>query len=200
MNLVINARDALPDGGQVTLSTTVRRAASDALESGDVVVLGVRDAGVGMSEEVRAQMFEPFFTTKSSGRGTGLGLATVRSIVGEASGTLRVQSAPGEGTLIELSRFGYDVHGFGSSELALASSVRPAVLVTDVILPGMDGLALAGRLAEGRPSLRVVFTTGYSGDPARGLDAREGAVVLYKPYRPSEVAAAIRRALSSTVP
>ena len=108
MNLTLNARDAMPSGGTLTLRTRIA-SHSDAKQrpegldpSRDYVQVSVQDTGVGMSEEERAQMFEPFFTTKSLGKGTGLGLSLVRSIVIECQGTTHVESSPGEGTKIHL--------------------------------------------------------------------------------------------------
>jgi len=104
LNLVLNAADAMPDGGTLTVETR-RGTALDALESqpNEVpVVLAVRDTGSGMDAETAARIFEPFFTTKPSGKGTGLGLATVQGVVEQAGGRVRVESAPGSGTLFEV--------------------------------------------------------------------------------------------------
>jgi two-component system cell cycle sensor histidine kinase/response regulator CckA len=104
MNLVVNARDAMPEGGRlsVTCSNTSleeeRAVASGTLEAGDYVRIRVADTGTGMSEEVRARIFDPFFTTKPSGKGTGLGLSTVRGIIEQSRGAIDVESRPGEGT------------------------------------------------------------------------------------------------------
>ncbi|BDG03543.1 cache domain-containing protein [Anaeromyxobacter oryzae] len=100
LNLVVNARDAMPRGGTVTIETHFARidAGHAVLPPGDHVVLAIRDSGCGMSAEVRQHLFEPFFTTKREGRGTGLGLATVFGIVKQAGGHIEVESAPGEGS------------------------------------------------------------------------------------------------------
>lgn len=103
VNLVVNARDAMPDGGCVTISTaSIDVAPADAsardLEPGEYVRLTVRDTGVGMSEEVLAQIFDPFFTTKEEGKGTGLGLSTVYGILKQSGGSIAVSSRVGEGT------------------------------------------------------------------------------------------------------
>jgi two-component system, cell cycle sensor histidine kinase and response regulator CckA len=103
MNLVINARDAMPNGGKIHIKTS--RSFVDpippelsSLIPGTYVVLAVEDTGLGMSEEVKAHIFEPFFTTKEPGKGTGLGLATVYGIVHQSGGDIEVESAPGKGT------------------------------------------------------------------------------------------------------
>jgi len=98
VNLVVNARDAMPAGGRLTVSTRLRNG-----EAGSAVQLVVGDTGVGMTEEVRAHLFEPFFTTKERGKGTGLGLATVYGIVTRAGGSVQVDSEPGRGTTFTIT-------------------------------------------------------------------------------------------------
>jgi CheY-like chemotaxis protein len=101
LNLAINARDAMPDGGRLTVSTRPIRLEDDAeLPPGDYVVVAVTDTGVGMPEDVRARAFDPFFTTKGVGKGTGLGLAQVYGIARQAGGAARIESRPGEGTTV----------------------------------------------------------------------------------------------------
>jgi CheY-like chemotaxis protein len=107
LNLVVNARDAMPDGGQVTLrsrpyTVTPEEARERELEPGPAVALEVEDQGTGMTQEVLARIFEPFFTTKEAGRGTGLGLATTDGIVRQAGGAIAVDSTPGKGTLFRV--------------------------------------------------------------------------------------------------
>jgi signal transduction histidine kinase len=106
MNLAVNARDAMPGGGKLTVTTTADLDESDpdlaqaALAPGRYVRIAVVDTGVGMSEETAARAFEPFFTTKAQGQGTGLGLATVYALVAEAGGTVTLRSTPGRGTTV----------------------------------------------------------------------------------------------------
>ena len=103
LNLAINARDAMPDGGTITLSTRHRKIADDPeLEAGDYVELAITDTGTGMPPEVVARVFEPFFTTKEVGKGTGLGLSMVYGMARQSGGTVRIDSAPGEGTVVRL--------------------------------------------------------------------------------------------------
>ena len=104
LNLVVNARDAMPFGGSIVISAHNRtlEAADDALPRGDYVVIEVADTGAGMSEEVAAHVFEPFFTTKETGKGSGLGLSMVQGFAVQSGGTVRLRSAPGEGTTVEI--------------------------------------------------------------------------------------------------
>ncbi|MCP9472687.1 MAG: PAS domain S-box protein [Nitrospira sp.] len=128
MNLAVNARDAMPDGGKLTLSTANfvlhpwTPVSNPLFTPGDYVQLTVRDTGLGMDQDVRAHLFEPFFTTKEEGKGTGLGLATVYGIVKQSRGVIFVDSAPGEGTTFDLyfPRFVEQ-----DDEVAIPKSSRP---------------------------------------------------------------------------
>jgi signal transduction histidine kinase len=102
LNLAINARDAMPEGGILSIGVTMREAPDETVAAGHYVVIGVSDTGTGISPEVLSRVFDPFFTTKPVGKGTGLGLSQVYGIVRQAGGTARIQSEPGAGTTVEL--------------------------------------------------------------------------------------------------
>jgi PAS domain S-box-containing protein len=249
LNLVMNARDAMPGGGRIAIETgTAERAPG---ESGvapvPCVVLVVRDSGDGMDAAVRAHLFEPFFTTKGVGQGTGLGLATVFGIVKQSGGGVAVESAPGAGTtflvylpqvearpaavppqipssaggheavlVVEdddavralmrraLAAAGYAVRETARPEEALAlanGSAEFDVLLTDMVMPGMSGRELAGKLLAERPGLRVVFVSGYTEDAVlRSGALPAGQVFLPKPFTGDAIAAAVRAALDGPAP
>jgi CheY-like chemotaxis protein len=216
MNLCVNARDAMPQGGVLTLATrnitldSAYKAAHPGANTGSCAALSVSDTGTGMSPETRERIFEPFFTTKERGQGTGLGLAAVYGIVKQMNGYIDVESAPTRGTTftiylprtqqadqvatapavmaspvgretillvedeasvrafakIALQRFGYRVVEAGTAEAALKildeADLAIDLLLTDIVLPGMDGHELALRVARTRPALRVLFMSGYT--------------------------------------
>ncbi len=238
LNLAVNARDAMPDGGRLEIETTNLTAnvppPLPELAGVDWVRLTVRDSGTGMSPEVKTHLFEPFFTTKPRGQGTGLGLATVYGIVKQSGGHIRVESDPARGTTFDVflprgaetdapapdrawagpARFSgnvllveddagvrevvaralreggfqvLDAGGAGDAmELATRAPGPVDVLVTDVVMPGMNGKALAEELRRRRPELKVLFVSGYP-DEIIGrhgvLDA--GVEFLPKPFTPA---------------
>ena len=215
MNLVVNARDAMPRGGSLTVETHainnvgVLLPGNTSLKSG--ILLKVSDTGTGMTPDVAARIFDPFFTTKGVGKGTGLGLAVVHGIVEQCGGRIEVNSAPGTGTTFQIFLPVYSESSLpqlaGESEpaprgsetillveddeavrkLALLSltgqgyRVLPAVdgqdalrivnehpqpidmLLTDVVMPNMDGLELAQHLQARFPGMKILFVSGYSG-------------------------------------
>jgi len=220
VNFAVNARDAMPSGGRLTIATrnvmlnAAFVSAHPAAAAGPHVVLEVRDTGVGMDEAALQRAFEPFFTTKPAGKGCGLGLSTVYGIVKQHEGYTAVESEPGCGAtfrvylprigapaeaprgdgardplprgdetilLVEdedavrglvreiLSRLGYRVLAAADGLEALALSERFAepihLLLTDVIMPGMDGRELAERLLRTRPDTRILFMSGYAEPP-----------------------------------
>ena len=236
MNLAVNARDAMPDGGTLTIETrnaTMPDGTPGRTQAapGPYVRLSVRDTGVGMDADTQARIFEPFFTTKAAGRGTGLGLATVYGIVKQSGGVIDVESEPGQGAtfhiflpavaeavdtahatprlaavesasilLIEddaalrrllarsLERVGHRVRDAADSGEALALlAADPAIdlLITDAVLPGQSGPNLARQIEAGRPSLRVLFISGYTDDAILRLGLlNEQEAFLQKPFGP----------------
>jgi two-component system, cell cycle sensor histidine kinase and response regulator CckA len=248
MNLVTNARDAMPDGGVLRVQTRdVEFEATNperfpGASPGRYVVMYVSDTGRGIAPEALPRVFEPFFTTRSLG--TGLGLATCYGIVKQGGGHISVESELGLGTrfkvylptvegelapgpkppsehpeatgdrvlLIEdeepvrlvvertLRKQGYVVVSAQSAEEGLRvveADTNFALLVTDVVLPGMSGRAFANILLERRPSLRVLYVSGYSEDAmGRGGVLEAGLHFLQKPFVPAELLAALRRVLA----
>jgi CheY-like chemotaxis protein len=246
LNLVVNARDAMPTGGVVSISTYRATAADGA----PLVGLTVRDSGVGMDAATLERCFDPFFTTKGRSKGTGLGLATVYGIVHHAGGEISVESAVGEGTsframfptaeprtspslpsaaplgrragagrtvlVVEdepdvrayacrvLESAGYEVAAVGSGadalEAAASMASSPALLVTDVLMPGMHGPELAASLVATRPGLAVLFVSGYIEDTRREqlLRGTPSSAFLAKPFTPGALLEAVDRALDSS--
>ncbi len=250
LNLVMNARDAMPAGGRLTLRTANfehEAAGSDerrAMKPGKYVVLAVSDTGMGMDEDTRARIFEPFFTTKESGKGTGLGLATVYGVVKQSGGYIWVKSAPGRGATFEvylprddeslevpperaattvtggretlllvedatavravaraiLERVGYVVLEASTGLEAVAEARRHVgpihLLVTDVVMPGMNGPQLAGELREIRPGIRVLYVSGYADEEIlrHGMEA-PWVAYLPKPFTPDALARKVREVL-----
>ena len=234
VNLVVNARDAMPRGGRLTVRT------HDATPPGAFVALTVEDTGEGIAPEMLERIFEPFFTTKPLGRGTGLGLATVYGIVKQSGGDIQVQSAPAHGArftvllptpspsttspdppeedhtrgaaaaaaspgatvlIVEddpgvrafaaqvLRDGGTTVFEAGNAAEALAIAAREStaldLLLTDVVLPGIDGADLAERLRGLKPGLRVLFMSGYTPEEVvvtPGLASKD--LLLRKPFLP----------------
>jgi two-component system CheB/CheR fusion protein len=253
VNIVMNARDAMPRGGELrirTRSTEVGDVHATQLQvyPGRYVVLEVSDAGIGMDDETQQSIFEPFFTTKGPGAGTGLGLAVAYGVVRQCSGGIEVDSAHGEGSTfrlylpatagavpqrrhrparapalpggsesvllvedengvrnlaaLELRELGYTVIEASTGEEALqaASSIEQSIdlLVTDIVLPGMDGRSVYDAISKARPGIRVLFITAYAETHVlRGRINREGTPVLEKPFTADQLAAAMRTALDS---
>ena len=253
MNLVANARDAMPKGGQMVIETTnVELDAAFArthapLVPGGYVMLAVNDTGIGMDAETQAHIFEPFYTTKAKDKGTGLGLATVYGIVKQIGGYVWVYSEPGRGStfkiylpraeesgepvqfpeapghpvgasetilLVEdeeavrslaariLQRMGYKVLESMSPEDALQISAEYKepihLLLTDVVLPRISGRTVAERLAPLRPSMRVLFMSGYTDDSIVRSGVLEAtAAFLQKPFTHASLARKVREVLDA---
>ncbi len=252
MNLAVNARDAMPSGGKLTLETAnvdldeAYAADHYPARAGPFVMLAVSDTGIGMSEETQAHMFEPFFTTKEKGKGTGLGLATVYGIIKQSGGFIWVYSEVGHGTTFKLylprveelaeraaapapartrpargtetvlvvedeapvrnvarqvlERHGYSVLEAPSAEAALDIATRYSgtihLLLTDVVMPGLNGRELASRLADLRPDARVIFMSGYTDDAVTRHGVLEpGSAYVQKPFTPDAIARKVREVL-----
>jgi two-component system, cell cycle sensor histidine kinase and response regulator CckA len=237
LNLAVNARDAMPAGGRLSVATR---------DCEQYVLLAVADTGCGMTEEVRRHLFEPFFTTKGPGQGTGLGLSTVYGIVKQAGGHIEVESQPGMGTTVRVywprseeapAEGKRDEDGRaprGSETVLLAEDedeVRALVrqvlmdggyavleardgaealwladrhgkpidlLVTDVVMPGLDGRGLAERLGRRCPALRVLYLSGHTDDAVvRHGVSRDKAHFLQKPFSPVDLARKVREVLDA---
>ncbi len=253
MNLVVNARDAMPQGGRLHLETnSVSIVHSDplwpdTLTPGPYVTLVVRDTGCGMDADTLAHVFEPFFTTKALGKGTGLGLSTVYGIVRQNGGTVGIKSEPGNGTTftIYLPRMDEDsdtprpvgpskiitepseiillvedndmVRGLAHTVLVaqhytvlaartgedalqmVRQEVRKvALLITDLVMPGMGGIQLAQALRTLQPDIKVILTSGYSDREDTLLeDLNTETAFLPKPYTPDSLVKAVTAALDS---
>ena len=253
VNLAINARDAMSDGGCLEITTGVRGLHGEAatalgLPDGEYVALDVRDTGVGMDEATRARAFEPFYTTKGPLDGTGLGLSTVYGIVSQSRGAVTLQSAPGQGTtvtiylplagqrdsaldapgtehhgrsrtraagrvlLVEdepqvrmqarrlLERYGHHVLEArdGAEGLALFRTQADAidVIVSDVVMPGLGGVEMVGRMRDVAPEVPVVFVSGFTAqDRDLPLDTRTAFVP--KPYSMASLCEAIEAVIAA---
>ncbi len=254
MNLAINARDAMPNGGFFRIEAEELTLDSDAvqqmhdLEPGNYIRIEAKDTGIGMSQETQDNIFEPFFTTKGLGKGTGLGLSTVYGIIKQHKGDISVSSELGEGTsfiiylpvskgkyvkkrekpLIDLpggdetilvvedepnvrkfvvdvlDPLGYKLLGAASGEEALLVAHNHTgsidLLLTDVIMPGMNGRELSDQLLEWQPELKTIYMSGYTDDAISHHGVLEsGFVFINKPITPGSLAVSIRNVLDGTV-
>jgi two-component system, cell cycle sensor histidine kinase and response regulator CckA len=255
INLITNAREAMPQGGhlKVVIANTELKQ-EDLLEHtslvpGKYVVLSVADNGIGMLPEVRSRLFEPFFSTKEFGRGAGLGLAAVYGIVQQSAGSISVQSSPGAGTTFKISlprisakettpaptvplplaeslrgtetvllvedqaplqalsraildKLGYTVLAAADAEeamrVACAFPGRINLLLTDVVMPGANGVELANKLKPLRPDMKVLYVSGYAQDAfaESGLISTNDEA-MDKPFTPEELAQKIRKILNT---
>jgi signal transduction histidine kinase/CheY-like chemotaxis protein len=253
LNLIVNARDAMPRGGSILIETANLDMPDGVVSAylsaapGRYVVISVSDTGSGMSADVLVHLFEPFFTTKTVGKGTGLGLATIYGIVKQSGGGITVQSELGHGStfriylprcdesiteaaagaaveraparnatilIVEddpgirdltakvLSRYGYAVlTADGGKEARLVCESHPGgidLLLSDVVMPGMSGPMVAEMLTKMRPSMKVVYMSGYTDDAI----VRHGVMVhevpfLQKPFTPERLANKIAEVLAT---
>ena len=253
VNLAVNARDAMPRGGKLIVETGVANldesfAREHSMTAGRYVMLAVSDNGLGMDEATRSRIFEPFFTTKETGKGSGLGLATVYGIVKQSCGHIWVYSEPAHGTTFKiylpsaehklgtepevhaevlperregvtillaeddaimrkLTRKMLQEHGYkvleaedGKAALDVISSDHTQVdlLLTDVVMKGMNGPELVLRLMDSRPEMKVVYMSGYTGElvPHQGLDG--GIRLLEKPFTRASLLGTIDSALAGS--
>ena len=251
MNLVLNARDAMPDGGRLTLTTRMVDVSAHAarerapMPAGSYVAIEVTDTGRGMDEEVRSHLFEPFFTTKEQGKGTGLGLASVYGIVKQSGGYVYVASEVGKGSTFciylrpvhapadVVTPTAAPAEAVGGTETVLVVEDNPTVralactvlaghgyrvleardptealrisashdgeielLLTDIIMPVMNGRDLAVKISADRPTARVLFTTGYAKDETL-RDEVDEVQWLEKPFIPTTLLCRVREVLDA---
>jgi two-component system cell cycle sensor histidine kinase/response regulator CckA len=255
INLAVNARDAMPNGGRLTVRTRnifereALRLQGQGVAPGEYVMIEVEDTGHGMTPEVMAKIFEPFFSTKEVGKGTGLGLSTVYGIVKQTGGYILPESTPGKGTtfrvylprhvpeaedspaapspapkksrdltgagrvlLVEdedsvrnfaaraLKRQGYEVFeastGIEALELVDREKGGIDIVVSDVVMPEMDGPTLLKALRLRFPDLKVIFVSGYPDDAfKKSLDAHHHFAFLPKPFTLPQLAAKVKEEL-----
>jgi PAS domain S-box-containing protein len=251
VNLSVNARDAMPDGGRLLIESANKEldeayaADNPGVVPGRYAMLAVSDTGTGMPPETLKKVFEPFFTTKGVGKGTGLGLSMVYGFIKQSNGHIKIYSEPGRGTTIrlylpridtqaeesvavqpelprgserlllvedddqvrtavvaQLRSLGYAVSQAAGAQAALdilESGERFDLMLTDVIMPGIDGPTLANMVGHKWPALRVAFMSGYSENAARnhGRVAAD-AHILSKPFRKVDLAMRVREALAAS--
>ncbi len=255
LNLALNARDAMPEGGTLTIKTAEVPVSKElgeplGLTPGSYVMLLVTDTGVGMSPEVKTRAFEPFFSSKGAGKGMGLGLATTYGIVQQTGGCIHVESEPGKGAafkmfffsappaalatisarnnahlvenrksvfivedddavrlLIEgvLTQQGFVCRSASDGEESLAmledASQATHLLITDLVLRGLDGKTLADRVATIRPGLKVLFISGYADETLSRLGISGNDVnFLHKPFTTDQLQRKVRALLSVLPP
>jgi PAS domain S-box-containing protein len=249
MNLAVNARDAMPKGGTLTIETANVDLGAEHLDviPGPHVMLSVGDTGLGMTPDVRDRLFEPFFTTKEVGQGTGLGLSMVQGIVRQCGGHIAVDSTPGQGTkflvyfpkparvadapavplpprgatavkgegvillveddlsvrrlvTVELSRRGFTIieaeDGRAAIELFRRDLEHIDVVVTDIVMPRMNGAELAKEVEKVRPGQKVLFISGHPERAGAGLDPTGITNLLMKPFTADTLAARIKELMA----
>jgi two-component system cell cycle sensor histidine kinase/response regulator CckA len=210
LNLAVNARDAMPEGGKLYISTHHELVTSDnhelGLARGRYAHLVVRDTGHGMTEDTRLHAFKPYFSTKSRSRNSGLGLASVHAVVQQSGGSIRLRSAPGEGARFDifiLTARGYEVIACGSAEVALKWARTLArkldLVICDLILPDLPGDMLIEQLREQRPETKVIFMSGQHGaeDAMQAAGEASDIACLEKPFSLHQLAQTIAETLGS---
>jgi len=256
MNLAVNARDAMPQGGKLLIETAnveLDQAYAwqhPGAKPGHYVMLALTDSGIGIDAETLAHIFEPFFTTKELGKGTGLGLATVYGVVKQSGGYIWVDSKPGQGasfqiflprieetattvavttplaqttggsetillvedaeSLRKLTRSFLESHGFRvlvaqngeeAMEVEARHSAKIDLLLTDVVMPGMNGRVLSEKLQPKQPAMRVLYMSGYTDSFIAGHGVLErGTVLLNKPFTEDALIGKVREVLDRERP
>jgi PAS domain S-box-containing protein len=254
LNLVLNARDAMPLGGKLLLETENQKIEGQQIVDhpevppGEYVMLSVSDTGSGMDAETRSHLFEPFFTTKALGKGTGLGLSTVYGIVRQSGGYIWVYSEPNRGTIVKvylpraagqtevkrprndyqplplgsetvllaeddervrrltasvLGQLGYTVLEAADGEEALGAARQYEgeihLLFTDIVMPKKCGNEIADEIRQDRPGIKVLFSSGYTGDVVAQQGALDPTIpFLQKPFTPRTLAVKVREALDGS--
>jgi len=253
MNLVVNARDAMPRGGRLTIETVNVQGGAESAHStakhpaGCYVLLAVSDTGCGMDADTQSHIFDPFFTTKEEGKGTGLGLSTVHGIVSQHGGYIGVSSELGKGTCFsiylprvtetvqaapprkepiewprgqetilvvedrpavrELVRetlvpCGYQVleaaNGREGLEICKNRAQRIDLVLTDLVMPGLNGKEVAALVRQLCPEIRIVYMTGYGGEALAGQEIDQKEELLQKPFSPETLSRKIREVLGAS--
>jgi PAS domain S-box-containing protein len=243
LNITINARDAMPDGGVITVTAqNVQLKSEDtaAQLDGDYVAVSISDDGTGIAEEILPKVFDPFFTTKQVSKGSGLGLSQVYGFAHQSGGTVTIESKLGEGTrvtlylprtdveqvranerpastqvqgrgvallvddnrdVLELSalflqELGYQVEAFDNAQPALKATERQKfeLVVSDIVMAGMDGIDLAQAIRQRQPDMPIVLVTGYSRVPE---SVGEEFVLVRKPYQLEDLSRAVSTAIAA---
>jgi len=250
MNLVVNARDAMPNGGKICIRTahvtldSSYRPENTFIKHGPYVMISISDTGHGMDRETQARVFEPFFTTKEKGKGTGLGLSTVYGIIKQSGGYVFVQSEVGRGTVFtiylprvnepsealgatpvspttaggsetillvededsvrQLVRETLEARGYrlleaenGNAALALVASHQEPIhlIITDVVMPGLSGHELVEQLLTARPTIKVLYLSGYAQDALPPSTASSPRAFLQKPFTLHSLSRKVREVL-----
>ncbi|MDX1777171.1 MAG: ATP-binding protein, partial [Desulfobulbales bacterium] len=252
LNLAVNARDAMPDGGHIIIETSEIELEKEYVDQhpdtkpGRHVLLSLSDTGTGMTEETRQQIFDPFFTTKERGKGTGLGLSTVYGIVKQHESQISIYSEPGRGSTFKiffpaadtcaasrteehetgipagretilvaeddrtikrmirnyLEPLGYELlladNGVQAMELSRSYEGEIDLLLTDVIMPEMNGQELADLMRKERPGVMIIFMSGYTDEVIAHHGVLEpGVNFIQKPVTPSKIARVLNDVLKS---
>jgi CheY-like chemotaxis protein len=255
MNLAVNARDAMPEGGNLVIKTrsvvvneTSIRTSPYPIPFGPYICVSVSDTGFGMDAETKARAFDPFFSTKEKGKGTGLGLSTVHEVVKQSGGHIEILTAPGAGTTFKifLPRFdevvpnspplpkaaipsdGHETVLLVEDDPTLRTSIRNTLqlagyavleakdgvnalivankypgaidlLLTDLVMPGLSGWALAHELSDQRPAIRIVYMSGYPEQNIGTQSPLTGSQFLAKPFTREALTRKIQETLNPSV-